>query len=184
MQQSWKRKQCVLFCLLSAEGLVSQPSVLWFRLKVSGESVQHQWPTSQTAFNRLYSWFEAGGGVQVKDTGLIRGKESWFFKGTEADRSPNSGRTVMLVSVCTCVYFFFVRLWKQTHVFMWRGVCVRVCVRAKPCMVCHLDSTKSAWNSPIVLCWSLISIVKISNCVRHESHTQARAHTHSPYPQL
>lgn len=64
---------------------------------------------------------------------------------------------------------------------MWRGVCVRVCVRAKPCMVCHLDSTKSAWNSPIVLCWSLISIVKISNCVRHETHTNARAHT-QPLP--
>jgi len=43
-------------------------------------------------------------------------------------------------------------------------------------MVFHLDSTKSAWNSPIVLCWSLISIVKISNCVRH-THTHTHTHT-------
>lgn len=53
-------------------------------------------------------------------------------------------------------------------------MCEHACEHvALPCMVCHLDGTESAWNSPIVLCWSLISIVKISNCVRHEARTQS-----------
>lgn len=74
--QSWKRKQCVLFCLLSAEGLVSHTNVFCFRLKVSGESVQHQWPLSQAAFNRLYCWFW----VSLWEGQRFDNRESWFSR--------------------------------------------------------------------------------------------------------
>lgn len=134
MQQSWKRKQRVLFCLLSAEGLVSQPSVLCFRLKVSGENAQYRWPTSQTAFNGPYSRFvDKGEGLREghrydKREGML------IFKGAEQQRSQNSEQRVLFLTVCLylCIY---VNLYKYTQACFWQGVCVSVSELSPACCV-------------------------------------------------
>lgn len=71
-----------MFCLLSAEGLVSQLSVLCFRLKVSGERA---FSTSGPQVKLLLTGCTVDlkrrtrrrrEGGYVKDKGLIRGRES------------------------------------------------------------------------------------------------------------
>lgn len=109
--QSWKRKQCVLFCLLSAEGLVSHTNVLCFRLKVSGQSVQHQWPLSQAAFNRLYCWFW----VSLWEGQRLDNRESWF------SRAPwQIGAHTPAVQLCLDVLFVSdSKSVRRIHVILW-----------------------------------------------------------------